>query len=218
MRPWDSRTRPAPGPLVAPMRHAERASSTSGRNSRTLAQLSKAGHGWARLWAPVAPSSRVDSRARPYTPLPLAARFAQSEPVRAHGAPPLSTRSQIASHAVMRVLSGLQLMMLFLVTALTRCLALRLPPWLSFANRSQTGAQDGTPAASKDLIDRSSRNEQNALKTIYSYEGWRREICKCRPCQPPPPLRPRPAPSSGMLTHFPSNASSKRCSRRNHAP
>ena len=72
----------------------------------------------------------------------------------------------------MRVLSGLQLM-LFLVTALTRCLALRLPPWLSFANRSQTGAQDGTPAASKDLIDRSSRNEQNALETIYSYEGWR---------------------------------------------
>ena len=74
----------------------------------------------------------------------------------------------------MRVLSGLQLM-LFLVTALTRCLALRLPPWLSFANRSQTGAQDGTPAASKDLIDRSSRNEQNALETIYSYEGWRRD-------------------------------------------
>ena len=72
----------------------------------------------------------------------------------------------------MRLLSGLRLT-LFVVTALTRCLALRLPPWLSFANWLR--AQDGAPAASIGLIDLSSRNEQNALAAIYSYEGWRRD-------------------------------------------
>ena len=60
-------------------------------------------------------------------------------------------------------------------TALFQCLALRLPPSLSFATWLRGGDQDGTPAASKDLMDLSARNDQDALASIYSYEGWRHD-------------------------------------------
>ena len=80
--------------------------------------------------------------------------------------------SQIASHAVMHFLSGSGLTF---VAALFQCLARLLPPLLSFATCLRGGDKDWTPAASNDLMDLSSRNEQNALATIYSYEGWRHD-------------------------------------------
>ena len=61
------------------------------------------------------------------------------------------------------------------VAALFQCLARLLPPLLSFATCLRGGDKDWTPAASNDLMDLSSRNEQNALATIYSYEGWRHD-------------------------------------------
>ena len=79
---------------------------------------------------------------------------------------------QISSHAVMHLISGSGLTF---VAALFQCLARLLPPLLSFATCLRGGDKDWTPAASNDLMDLSSRNEKNALATIYSYEGWRHD-------------------------------------------